>query len=105
MYPFLTWHISQIIVDILYPIVTTYDFNYSKGHWLLSDPLNVIISMSLKEEMNCPLVLDTWIDHDSFLNIVGGFYNEHEKGSLWGHRFFPFFFDKYDKRRTHNMLS
>jgi hypothetical protein len=74
MYPLLTWHISQIIVDILFPIVTTYDLNYSNGHWLLSDPLNAIISMSPKEETNCPLVLDTWIDHDSFLNIVGGFY-------------------------------
>jgi hypothetical protein len=62
----------------------------------LSDPLNAIISMSLKlkEEMNYLVVLDTWIDHDSFKNIGGGSYNEHEKGNLWGHRFFPFFFDK-----------
>jgi hypothetical protein len=52
------------------------------------------MSFTLKEEMNCLVVLGTWIDHDSFLNIVGGSYNEHEKRSLWVHRFFPFFFDK-----------
>jgi len=35
MPPPLTWYISQIIVDVFSPIVSTCVFNQSKGHWLL----------------------------------------------------------------------
>jgi hypothetical protein len=63
------------------------------------------MSLKLKEEMNCLVVLDTWIDHDSFLNIVGSSYNEHEKGVCGVIDSFPSFLTKYDKRRTHNMPS
>jgi hypothetical protein len=33
----LTRHISQIIVDVLSPIMYACVFNQSKGHWMLSD--------------------------------------------------------------------
>jgi hypothetical protein len=46
--PPLTWHISQIVVDCLSPIVSICVINQSCGHWLLSDALHSIISMSLK---------------------------------------------------------
>jgi hypothetical protein len=46
--PPLTWHICRIIVDSLGPIMSTCILNQSRGHWLLSDALNCIISMSLK---------------------------------------------------------
>jgi hypothetical protein len=52
------------------------------------------MSLKLKKEMNCLVVLDTWINHDSFLNIVGSSYNEHEKGVCGVIDSFLFFFDK-----------
>jgi hypothetical protein len=48
--PLLTWHISQIIVDVLSSIISACVLNESCGHWLLFDALNVIIIMSLKFE-------------------------------------------------------
>ncbi len=55
--PHLTWHICQIVVICLSPIVTTYVLSQYKGHWLLSDTLDSTISMSLKlkeEPKNAP---------------------------------------------------
>jgi hypothetical protein len=46
--PPLTWHISQIIVDFLFSIISAYVLNQSHGHWLFFNALNVIITMSLK---------------------------------------------------------
>jgi hypothetical protein len=46
--PPLTWHISQIIVDVLFSFVSDCKLNKSCGHWLLSNVLNVTIIMSLK---------------------------------------------------------
>jgi hypothetical protein len=43
MPPPLTWHIFQIIVDVLSPIVSTYVFNQFKGCWLSNDALNYTI--------------------------------------------------------------
>jgi hypothetical protein len=51
--PFLTWQISQIIVDYLFSIVITYVLNWSRGHWML---INSVIFLSLKlKEDNAPL--------------------------------------------------
>ncbi len=46
--PPLTWHICHIIVDYFGLVVSTCILNQFKGHWLLSDALNSIISMILK---------------------------------------------------------
>jgi hypothetical protein len=46
--PSLTWHIYQIVVNCLSPIVTTCVLNQSRRHWLLNDDLHSTISMSLK---------------------------------------------------------
>jgi hypothetical protein len=53
--PHLTWHICQIVVVCLSPIVTTYVLSQYKEHWLLSDALDSTISTSLKlnEEPSC----------------------------------------------------
>jgi hypothetical protein len=48
VFPPLTWHISQIIVDVLFSIVSACVLNQSHGHWLFFDALNAIITMSLK---------------------------------------------------------
>jgi len=64
----LTWHISQIIIDILISIVITCILNESRGHYLLTNVLNVAIFMSLKpkKEMNHLPLLDALIDDDDF---------------------------------------
>jgi hypothetical protein len=41
-------HVYQIIVDILFLVVTVCVFNQSHGHWLLSSALNATITMTLK---------------------------------------------------------
>jgi hypothetical protein len=46
--PPLTWHISQIIFDVLSSVVNVYVLNQSRGHWLLFNALNVTIVMNLK---------------------------------------------------------
>jgi hypothetical protein len=52
----LTWEISRIIVDYLSLIVTTCVLNQSSGHWLLTDALNFVVSLSLKlKENSTPL--------------------------------------------------
>jgi hypothetical protein len=54
--PLLTWHISKIIVDILFPIVTICVLNQSSSHWLFFDALQFTIIMCLKfmEEITNP---------------------------------------------------
>jgi hypothetical protein len=46
--PPLTWHIFQIIVDVLSLVVSVYVLNQFRGHWLLFDALNATITMNLK---------------------------------------------------------
>jgi phage gp36-like protein len=46
--PILTWHICHIAVDSLALVVSAYILDQSKSHWLLSDALNFVITMSLK---------------------------------------------------------
>jgi hypothetical protein len=43
--PPLTWHISQTIVDVFFPIVSICVLNQSYGHWLLFDALNATMIM------------------------------------------------------------
>ncbi len=72
MPPPLIWHISQIIVGIVFLIVIVCILNHSKGHWLLNDVLNIAISMrlKLKEEMNHLFLLNVLIDDDDYnLNV------------------------------------
>jgi hypothetical protein len=70
-------------------ILTISILNQSKGHWLLSDALQIAISMSLKlkEEMNNLLVLDVLVEsNDSSLHIkLGVSVTKHEQGGYWGH--------------------
>ncbi len=64
--PLLKWHICQIVVDYLSPIVITCVLNQSKGHWLLSDAFHstIFISLKLKELENAPS-FKTLMEEDS----------------------------------------
>ncbi len=59
-----TWHIFQIIVDVLSSVVGTCVLNKSCGHWLLFNALNVTIIMSqkLKEKYGISINLQDLID-------------------------------------------
>ncbi len=46
--PPLTWHISQIIVDVLSLVVNAYVLNQSHGHWFFFYAFNATITMSFK---------------------------------------------------------
>ncbi len=46
--PFPTWHIFNIIVDSLFPIVTACVLNQYKNHLLFSNALKFAITMCLK---------------------------------------------------------
>jgi hypothetical protein len=48
VFPPLTWHIFQIIVDALSLVMFICVFNQSKGHWVLSDALNSTLFTCLK---------------------------------------------------------
>jgi hypothetical protein len=43
-----TWHVAEIVVDILSIVITTYVLNQSHGHWLLNDALHSIKMMNTK---------------------------------------------------------
>jgi len=45
--PLLTWQISQIIVNYIFPIITCV-LNQPHGHWLLNDVFQYAIVMNLK---------------------------------------------------------
>jgi hypothetical protein len=45
--PLLTWKVSQITVNYIFPIITCV-LNQPHGHWLLSDVLQYAIVMNLK---------------------------------------------------------
>jgi hypothetical protein len=46
--PPLTWHVAQIVIEVLSRVVTTCVLNQSHGHWLLNDVLYYAITMNTK---------------------------------------------------------
>ncbi len=106
--PPLNWHIFQIIVDVLSSIVSACVLNRSRGHWLLFDALNVIITMSLKlkEEYKISLNLLDLIDDDSIvaqeLWLLASNIKREVCGVLDG---FLSFSKMCEENKTHNMLS
>ncbi len=61
-----TWHVAQIVVDVVSLLVTTCVLNQSHGHWLSSDALQFVITMNTKiiEELQNPLSFDNIMDED-----------------------------------------
>jgi hypothetical protein len=57
----LTWHKSQIIVDVLFLILNICVLNKYCGHWLLSNALHVTITVTLKfkEEFGIATYVDS----------------------------------------------
>ncbi len=94
-------------MDCLFPIISIYVFNQSRGHWFLSDALHSVISMSLKlkkENKIIPL-FESLMEDDSIIfyelyllafdirreviNVLDSFLS---------------FLKKYKNRKAHNMI-
>jgi hypothetical protein len=81
MPPPLTWHIFQIIVDVLSLVVSTCVFNQSKGHWLLSDSLNSTISICFKliKEFGISISFDNVMEDESIIALELNFLSSNIK--------------------------
>ncbi len=65
MPPPLTWHSSQIIVYYLGLVISTYILNQSRDHWLLSNALNFVISISSNLKNETTISFDNLMDEDA----------------------------------------
>jgi hypothetical protein len=63
--PPLTWHSSQIIVYYLDPIVSICILNQSRDHWLLTNALNFVISISSNFKNETTISFDNLMDEDA----------------------------------------
>ncbi len=104
--PPLTWHIFQIIVDVLSLVVSVYVLNQFRGHWLLFDALNATIIMNLKfeEKIGISFNLHDLIDDDSIVAQELSLFLTFKENYVTFEMVF-FHFKKYERNRTHNMLS
>lgn len=104
----LTWHNSQIIINYLSPIVIAYVLNQSLGHWLLTNALNSIISLSLKLKRDSePLPSFEHLMEDEYslakeLTLLASNIRKEGCGVLYS---FLSFLKKYEENKTHNMVS
>ncbi len=98
----LTWHISQIIVDVFSPIMSTYVFNQSKDHWLSSDALNyvIFICLKLKEESRISSYFDNFMEKESFVILELGFLASNSKKKVCGVLYFIFILKKVWKKEA-----
>ncbi len=106
--PPLTWHIFQIIVDVLFSIVNVCLLNQPCGHWLLYDDLNITIIMNLKfkEKYQISLNLQDLINDDFFVAQELSLFASNIKREVCGILDdFISFLKKDEKNRAHNMLS
>jgi hypothetical protein len=107
VFPPLTWHIFQIIVDYLSLVVSTYVLNHSHGHWLLSDVLHFAISMSLKlkEENQILPSFESLMDDDSIVNdeLSSLAFNIRREVINVMDSFLSFL-KVYDRKKSHNMI-
>ncbi len=104
----LTCYISQIIVNVLFPVVSAYVLSQSHKNQLLFDALNAIITISLilKEEFGISSSLEDLIDDDSIVILELSLLASNIKKEICGDfdGFFSFI-KKNEEYKTHNMLS
>ncbi len=108
MPPPLTWHISQIVVDYLFPIISACVLNQSHGHWLLIDILHFVISMSLKLKKENKIIpsFKSLMEDDSInFNELSLLAFNIRKEVINVLDSFLSFLKKYECRKAHNMIS
>ncbi len=103
--PPLTWKIFQIIVDCLFPTISTCVLNQSCGYWLLRNALHCTISMSLKLKEKNQIVFScgSLMEYDSIVvdELVLLVFNIRK--DVCG--VFLSFLVKYENEKAHNMIS
>jgi len=57
-------HTSQIIVDVLFLVVSVYVLNQSHGHWFFFNVLHILITMTLKLIEEFRISTGTLMDDD-----------------------------------------
>ncbi len=106
--PPLTWHISQIIIDVLSSIINVCVLNQYHWHWLLFYALNATITMSLKfkEDFGISFNLQDLIVDYSHVVLKLLLFASNIKREVCGVlRCFLWFFKTYEEDKTYNMLS
>ncbi len=63
--PPLTWHSSQIIVYYLGLVISTCILNQSRDHWLLTNAVNFVISISSNFKNETTISFDNLMDEDA----------------------------------------
>jgi len=106
--PPLTWHIFLIVMDCLPPIISACVINQSHGHWLLSDVLHFVISLSLKlkEENKSIRSFESLMEDDSIISnelSLLAFNIRREVINVLDS--FLSILKKYENKKAHNMIS
>jgi len=65
----LTWHTSQIIVDVFFIVLNVCVSNQSHGHWLFFNVLHILITMTLKLIEEFRFSIGTLMD-DDYVDIL-----------------------------------
>ncbi len=107
MPPPLTWHISQNIINCLSPIVIAYVLNQPLGHWLLTNALNSMISLSLKLKRIVKFLpsfenlMEDEANLAKELALLASNIRKEVCGVLYS---FLSFLKKYEENKAHNMV-
>jgi hypothetical protein len=104
--PPLTCHSSQIIIYYHGPVISTCILNQSRDHWLLTNALNFVISISSNFKNEITISFDSIMDEDAshiVLEITCLAFNI-KKEVIRFLDYFIFFLRKYEEK-THNMFS
>ncbi len=106
VFPPLTWHIFQIIVDALSLDMFICVFNQSKGHWVLSDALNstIFTCLKFKEEFEISSYFDILWKRSSLLLLSQVFWPLSSKKRFLLLLDFLIYLKKYEKKEVHNMF-
>jgi hypothetical protein len=97
-----TWHVAQIVVNVLSHVVSACVLNQYRAHWFLNYALHSAITMNtkLKEELENALTFDNIMDEDSWMfNELTLASNIKKEVSIVFHSF-HFLGKKYEQRKT-----
>jgi hypothetical protein len=105
VFPPLTWHILQIIVDVVSFVTFISVLNQSKGHWVLSDVLYSTIStcLKLKEEFEMSSSFD-FMQEKSIIILELGFLAFIIQKEVCVVFKFNFFLKNYEQKKAHNIF-
>jgi len=96
-----------MIIDYLFPILTTYVLNQSHGHWLLNGTLNSIIFMVLKlrnAHEVLPSLQNLMEEESIIVDELTSFASNIRKEVSIVLEFFLSFLRNFEEKKAHNMF-